>query len=680
LWDISTRKLIRTLTHSSWVHAVAFSPDGKILAAGCHDETVKLWDISTGKLIRTLTHSSTFSVWAIIYTVAISSDGKILASGSQDKTVKLWDISTGKLIKTLTHSSTVYAVAISPDGRTLASGSSDNTVKLWDISTGKLIKTLTGHSFSVRAVAFSRDGKILASGSSDNTVRLWDISTRKLIRTLTGHSATVEGLAFSPDGKILVSGSRDTSVRHWRIGDGALNATAYAFKDGSYITFTPEGYYIASEDGEKYATWRINNNIYSFDQYAEQFNRPDLVAKALFGKTLPESAVKLTTDVPPKLIWMNKIKMTNSKRINLVIRYEGPTALNDLVFIHNNNPKEDIKYPSGKKNVEFKIPLTLAEFENSVTMQAFDQKSLKSNWLKLDFQYRDGRKGPIFYESEDDESPKKLGRYLKKHAIIIGISDYKNLKATSEKPGDLVDLKYTHLDARAFRKFIRTSELSGGNWNIRYFENKEATEKNIDNALTGILSNAFPQDLIYIFFSGHGRAHPQRAKDVYLLTWDFEPDYYRSGYSYKDLLDLIEDSNAKHIIAFIDACRSGTIGFGGKGKSEGNFDQDAFGERLYQIPENRVVFSSGRGTQLSWEDTKKEHGIFTYYLLKGLKGEAEENQNSQFVDLGELAAYVQKKVYEHTKNSDQMAPQSPSLWEAGGVTNDDFPVAIRIRK
>ncbi|MEH2214844.1 WD40 repeat domain-containing protein, partial [Nostoc sp.] len=191
--------------HSSWVNSVGFSPDGKTLASGSLDKTIKLWDVSTGKAIKTLTgHSSP------VYSVGFSPDGKTLASGSLDNTIKLWDVSTGKAIKTLTgHSSPVFSVGFSPDGKTLASGSDDNTIKLWDVSTGKAIKTLTGHSIRVYSVGFSPDGKTLASGSADNTIKLWDVSTGKAIKTLTGHSSTVNSVGFSPDGKTLASGSND---------------------------------------------------------------------------------------------------------------------------------------------------------------------------------------------------------------------------------------------------------------------------------------------------------------------------------------------------------------------------------------------------------------------------------------------------------------------------------------
>ncbi|MFN6539367.1 MAG: ribosome assembly protein 4, partial [Nostoc sp. EkiNYC01] len=155
-------------------------------------------------------HSS--RVWGVVF----SPDGKTLASGSDDKTIKLWDVSTGKAIKTLTgHSSAVISVVFSPDGKTLASGSSDNTIKLWDVSTGKAIKTLTGHSSAVISVVFSPDGKTLASGSSDKTIKLWDVNTGKAIKTLTGHSSAVISVVFSPDGKTLASGSSDNTIKLW---------------------------------------------------------------------------------------------------------------------------------------------------------------------------------------------------------------------------------------------------------------------------------------------------------------------------------------------------------------------------------------------------------------------------------------------------------------------------------
>jgi len=198
--------------HANQVWAVSFSPNGKLLATGSADKTVKLWDTTTRKEIKTLSGHTDG-----VYAVSFSPNGKLLATGSRDNTVKLWDTTTDKEIKTLTgHTDAVLAVSFSPDGKRLATGSRDKTVKLWDTSTGKVIQTLTGHTDTVNTVSFSPDGKLLATASGDNTVKLWNTTTGKEIKTLTGHTSWVYGVSFSPNGKLLATGSGDNTVRLWR--------------------------------------------------------------------------------------------------------------------------------------------------------------------------------------------------------------------------------------------------------------------------------------------------------------------------------------------------------------------------------------------------------------------------------------------------------------------------------
>jgi dipeptidyl aminopeptidase/acylaminoacyl peptidase len=205
---VATRQAWGTLQgHTSKVHAVAFSPDGKILATGSKHGAVKLWDTGPGR-VRVALQGHTSEVYSAVF----SPDGETLASGSGDETVKLWDVATGHVRATLTgHNSGVSSVSFSPDGNTLASGDFSGRVKLWDVDSANERATLQGHTGRVLSVAFSPDGGILATGSQDKTVKLWDVATEQELVTLRGHFWSVYSVTFSPDGRRLVS--RDMSER-----------------------------------------------------------------------------------------------------------------------------------------------------------------------------------------------------------------------------------------------------------------------------------------------------------------------------------------------------------------------------------------------------------------------------------------------------------------------------------
>jgi WD40 repeat protein/uncharacterized caspase-like protein len=244
LWEVATGQELRTLTgHSSYVTAVAFSPDGKMLASGSWDKTIRFWNLVSGEELRILKGHSGF-----ITAVAFSPDGKTLASASWDKTVKLWDVASGQEVRTLPgHVNYVNSVAFSSDGQTLASGSSDKTIRLWSVTSGQEIRMLTGHANDVTTVAFSPNGKILASGSDDNTVKLWDAESGQELRSLTGHSEGIRGLAFSPDGTIIVSGSWDKTTKVWNVDSGQEIRSLVGHSN--YVTsvsFSPQGKTLAS--------------------------------------------------------------------------------------------------------------------------------------------------------------------------------------------------------------------------------------------------------------------------------------------------------------------------------------------------------------------------------------------------------------------------------------------------
>jgi WD40 repeat protein len=239
----SGKVLCRFQRHRSPIHAVAFSADGKRLASGSDNGFLRLWDTATRKETHCLQ-----GFHRAVTAVAFAPDGKTLASGGSEQTVKLWNPATGKeRLPSSGHTGIIWSVAWSPDGKLVASGDSQRVIG-WDPATGREVWRLPAPP-AVSALAFSPDGKTLATVGWDGTVRLSEAATGKRVRSMRGREPRLLAVAWSPDGKLLACGGDEGSVPLWDVTTGKEIRRMHSSRprtDVSCVAFSPDGRFLVT--------------------------------------------------------------------------------------------------------------------------------------------------------------------------------------------------------------------------------------------------------------------------------------------------------------------------------------------------------------------------------------------------------------------------------------------------
>jgi WD40 repeat protein len=308
---ITLRERVRLRGHLQTVTSVAFASDGRTIATGSRDGTVRVWDVASGHELHKL-EGHTGEVLA----VAIGPDAHLLASGGADKVVRVWNLATGDTHATLTgHEAAVTALSFAADSKTIASSSADRRAIVWELATssakltipaqatplrtvslgnaiavggedgslrvfnakGDLSKALDGHGGAVTAVAFSPNNARLATASLDASVHVFDPASGALLRTLEGHSVFALALSWSPDGKLLASSGFNT-VHLWDASSyaevGRLSGHAQSV---TALAWAPDGHSLA---------------IGSQDRTVRVFGRE---VQALHGHQAPVTALSWST-------------------------------------------------------------------------------------------------------------------------------------------------------------------------------------------------------------------------------------------------------------------------------------------------------------------------------------------------------------------------------------------------
>jgi len=246
-WDVSAGRQVQTVSAAGDVACVAASPDGRLAWA------VRNRVMVSGKDPKAPPKCYDDHLLAVL-SVTFSSDGKLMATGSSDNTVKVWDAVSGTCLKTFDHGQDVKSVAFAPKQKRVASGGADGLVRIWDLSADKFGTVCAGHKGEIATVRFSPDGKYIASGGVDKTIRIFEATSGKPVRTLTDGTGAISSIDFSPDGKRLASAGGDNAVRIWDLAAGQCVQVLEQHQDWvRVVRFSPDpgGKYLVSGGDDK---------------------------------------------------------------------------------------------------------------------------------------------------------------------------------------------------------------------------------------------------------------------------------------------------------------------------------------------------------------------------------------------------------------------------------------------
>lgn len=677
VWDLGSGRLTRTLrAHpetkggmESGVSALAFSPDGTLLATGSErigeQATLKVWEVGSGRERMDLA-----DLKGSIEYVAISPDNRLLAASGRRTFTKVWDIGTGTELRSIPargpvafsrdgqslfvangpelaqldlgtfreirsfkgHSRNILSLSLSPDANTLATASGhaqapgDDSVRLWDIRTGAQLRLLQGHSSAVTSVAFSEDGRILVSTSYDRTARVWETASGREVAKLEGHRSLLVGASVLPGGRTVVSASWDGSTKVWDARSGKERLGYLSFTDGSTILISPEGYYDASsEQAEQNLNVRLGEQVTSIASFREKFFRPDLIKLALAGRPLDGYARLDDVKAVPSLEFTGVPSRTTEPEltIRLTVRDNGG-GIGDLRLFLNGSAVRQ-------------------EAARNLHVQAADHAATRSYTLRLVNGRNEIRAVAFNADNSAQSDPKvaELWATLKParpsiHALVVGIQEFKNPRLA---------LNYPIADARRFAEVLtRASSSLFQSVNVRLLTTPaETTRESLLQQMKEVRQRVAPEDLFIFFVASHGTVDDGEYFLITSNVGSISTDRLKTdALSQTDMKEFLANVPSTKKLIVIDTCNAGALG----DKLQAAFLTRGMSEETAMKILGRAVGSTVLSASTSAQQALEGyqgHGLFTYVVTEGLGGKADLDKDG-FVSTIELAAYVDEHV------------------------------------
>lgn len=641
-WDLKGGALQTFIDPDESIVSLAFSTNGRYLLTGNRLYSARMWDADGREVQIFPMPQENSSVEAL----AFSPDGALIATGSAniDNHVRIWRADGTLMSSFLTEVSQISDVIFSPDNKSVLVSGFNNIAQLFDLQGNKRVD-FSGHTASINGASFSPDGQKILTASDDGTARIWDLKGRELIR-FSGHKSEVMEAVFFKNGNVVLTGSLDQTMKLWDARSGKELATLIFIDAEDWVVTTPSGLFDATDGAKALMYYLVDYQeekiVVSLDQLEERYWQPGLLGSILGLTQYPVREVGTFNNLP---LFPSIEKSTQIESDHLHIRLrERNGGLGKLSLkINGRRVAEDLNpLPQRKKELDIDLKpyskYLRTDTLNILELEAYESKDyLKSEPYILEYQASVKKRG------EGEEADKSLTnnclspRHL--YLIVVGTSLY---------PYGVDSLPSANEDAIEMARVLGASgkQLYDDRVHLKLLSTKVGetpSKANIQAAFKAYQDSASVCDVLVVFFAGHGSNWGKDGdkSNFYYLTKDItfgrlNDDGIRQAYAISDqeLTDWMTKIPAQNQLLILDACNSGQAAINMGGIVSRDLDPDkivAFNQMSGNTGSYVISGSSESGA--SFESAVFGHGLLTYSLLEGINGTALEGSKIDVLPL-----------------------------------------------
>ena len=672
-----TGKVIHNFTgHRGAVLDAAISKNGSYAITGGFDSSVRVYDFQTGKTLfkydgfrRKINH------------VKFSSDGQYFLY-CEGHTLYVHETNTGKLLHVLgEHTWYVHDVEFSPDGRYVLSAGADNQAILYEVESGKTKYKIDGHGAAVYSVSFNFNGSYFALAGGDQYVHIFETATGRQKHAMGGHFAPLRKVAFTPDGQRLLSIGRGHQAVLWDFSTGRQMYSRLQLKGEDWLLYDHDFRYDGSAGARNTLYFVCGLETITLNETNDALYVPGLAEKQFYHQEIayPRLAELEICGTLPIII------PQSGEVDHFQFQITQRAAEIEVVEVYVNKRLTKTISKSSLKTVNGQLMIDLDGHEFSPLFTSNDPNQIEvvavTNKGGKDIKTR----GVVELPDQGGNANTVIPNV---YAVMIGVNTYQD-------PG--LKLTYPVKDALALGKAIELTagEFLGPEHVFMYHINSEvkpgsgyATPErdNIRRALYEIGQLAKPEDVVLIFFAGHGMMNGLVDQKFTLLTAEATKDKI-VGISTADLQSWLSPDGphkmkANKMILIFDACNSGQA-------SKELFTMMSYNEdrtnRIRQIEDLKeksglLIMAASAPNQNAYELPQFEQGLLTYCLLKTLKNNPDVLDDEEFLNVTkwflESERELQKVMESLGKNQDAQPFGTSNL--RIGVLNDSIRSTIRI--